>query len=322
MSNVPEPFDIIIIGGGPAGLSAASSIVRQGHKTALFDSGDYRNSTSPHLHTVPALDYADPEKFRAKARADLDQYGSVTIFNEAITSLKQLNNGLFEAVAAENDKSYIAKKIILATGVDDIFPDIEGYEECWVSGIFHCLYCNGWEEKGVPSAGMLAQGDVSNALVALHFARQALQLTNSVTIYTNGNHQLADDLQAALKAAPAPMVVDSRRIVRLSKEPVRARITLYFDDETRKTEGFLAHKTSTKLRSSDLATQLGLELTPMGTIAVHPPFNQTSVKGVFAAGDCASPMQTITAAMHSGSCVGGGAPLQIQAELYGQKAIF
>ncbi|KAM7189758.1 hypothetical protein V8F33_009897 [Rhypophila sp. PSN 637] len=302
MSNVPEPFDIIIIGGGPAGLSAASSIVRQGHKTALFDSGAYRNSTSPHLHTVPAWDYADPEKFRAKARADLDQYGSVTIFNKTITSLKQVNNGQFEAVTGENDKSYVAKKIILATGVDDIFPDIEGYEECWVSGIFHCLYCNGWEEKGVPSAGMLAQGDVSNALVALHFARQALQLTNST--------------------APAPMVVDSRKIVKLSKEPVRARITLYFDDETRKTEGFLAHKTSTKLRSSDLATELGLELTPMGTIAVHPPFNQTSLKGVFAAGDCASPMQTITAAMHSGSCVGGGAPLQIQAELYGQKAIF
>ena len=151
---------------------------------------------------------------------------------------------------------------------------------------FHCLYCHGWEEKGVPSSGMLAQGDVSNVLVALHFARQALRLSDQVTIYTNGNEKLADELTEALKAAPAPMTVDSRTIAKLVKAPERTQVTLQFTDGTSKTEGFLAHKPSTKLRG-DLAQQLGLDLTPMGTIVVSPPFNQTSLKGVFAAGDCA-----------------------------------
>lgn len=186
---------------------------------------------------------------------------------------------------------------------------------------FHCLYCQGWEERGVPSSGLLAQGDVSNVLVALHFARQGLRLSNYVTIYTNGNEKLADELTEALKAAPAPISVDSRTISNLVKAPERAQVTLQFTDGTSKTEGFLAHKPSHNLRG-DLAQQLGLDLTPMGTIAISPPFNQTSLKGVFAAGDCASPMPVVIFALSSGAAAGVGAPLQIQAETYGQKCVF
>jgi thioredoxin reductase len=186
---------------------------------------------------------------------------------------------------------------------------------------FHCLYCHGWEEKGTPSAGMLAEGDVNNVVVALHFARQALRMSRHVTLYTHGNTQLTAELTSALEAAPAPMSVDARKITQLVKGPERSQVILHFEDGTTTTEAFLAHKPKTKLRG-DLAEQLGVELTPMNTVKVSPPFNQTSVKGVFAAGDCTSPMQTVTAALHSGTCTGGGAPLQIQAETLKQRAIF
>lgn len=168
---------------------------------------------------------------------------------------------------------------------------------------------------------MLAEGDTSIAIVALHFARQALRMTEQVTLYTNGDEKLAQDLKEAVEAAPAPMTVDSRKITKLSKAQERSQITLHFEDGTSRTEAFLAHKPKTKLRGT-LAQQLGLELTPMGTIMVDGPFNQTSVKGVFAAGDCFSPMQTVNAALHSGTCTGGGAPLQIQAETFKQRALF
>ncbi|ROW17441.1 hypothetical protein VPNG_00942 [Cytospora leucostoma] len=314
----PE-YDIIIIGGGPAGLSAAASIVRQDHKTVLFDSGAYRNSQSRHMHTVPSWDHRDPEEFRAASRADFARYGSITVEDVRVEGLQRREDGLFEATGG--GRAWAGKKVILATGVEDVFPDIPGYAECWVSGIFHCLYCHGWEERGVPSAGMLAEGDTGAVIPALHFARQALRMSKQVTLYTNGNEQLAKDLTDALEAAPAPMKVDPRKITELVKAPERARITLQLEDGTTATEGFLAHKPRTRLRG-DLAQQLGLELTPMSTIKVNPPFNQTSVKGVFAAGDCASPMQTVTAALHSGTCTGGGAPLQIQAETFRQPAIF
>lgn len=126
-------YDIIIIGGGPAGLSAAASIVRQDHKTVLFDSGKYRNAASKHMHTVPTWDHRNPADFRTSSRTDLERYGSVTVENVGIESLKQNENGLF--VATGNGVTWMGKKVILATGVEDVFPDIPGYAECWVSGI-------------------------------------------------------------------------------------------------------------------------------------------------------------------------------------------
>ncbi|KAK6214675.1 hypothetical protein LQW54_004183 [Pestalotiopsis sp. IQ-011] len=312
-------YDIIVIGGGPSGLSAASSIVRQDHKTLLIDSGKYRNSLSKHMHTLPSWDHRDPSEFRAAAKADFTRYGSITVEDAEVESAKKLEDGRFQLEAA--GKSWIGKKLILATGVEDVFPDIPGYADCWVSGIFHCLYCHGWEEKGVSSVGMLGEGDTSRWVVALHFARQALRLSDTVVLYTNGDEKLGKELEDALAGAPAPMTVDNRKITKLVKAPGRSQVTLHFADGGSKTEGFLAHKPKTKLRGT-LAEQLGLEITPMNTIKVNPPFNQTSVKGIFAAGDCSTPMQTVTSALHSGTCTGGGAPLQIQAETYGQPAIF
>jgi thioredoxin reductase len=158
-------------------------------------------------------------------------------------------------------------------------------------------------------------------MLALHFARQALRMSSHVTLYTNGNNALADEITAALETAPAPMKADSRKIVKLEKALERAQVTLHFADGTTTTEAFLAHKPKMRLKG-DLATQLGLDTSPQGTIKINPPFNQTSVKGVFAAGDCASPMQTVTSALLSGTCAGGGAPLQIQAQMYNQRPLF
>lgn len=168
---------------------------------------------------------------------------------------------------------------------------------------------------------MLAEGDTGHVLPALHFARQALRISKQVTLYTNGNKELAKQLEEALAKGPAPMTVNSKKIEKLVKGPERSQIVLHFGDGTSKTEAFLAHKPKTKLRGS-LHEQLGLELGPKGNINTNPPFNQTSLKGVFAAGDCCSPMQTVTAALYTGTCTGGGAPSQLQAETYNQPALF
>jgi thioredoxin reductase len=189
------------------------------------------------------------------------------------------------------------------------------------SSRFHCLYCHGWEEKGVESSGALVIGESASLPVSFHIARQALRFSKEVILYTNGNIELAGDLNKELQSITAPMKVDARKIIRLEKSPVRAEVTLHFDDEQSKTEGFLFGKPPTKLRG-DLHKQLGLALTPKGTILVNPPFNQTSLEGIFAAGDCASLMQTVTTAQASGTNAGAGAPLQLQAEMWGQAPIF
>lgn len=126
-------YDILIVGGGPAGLSAASSIVRQDHKTVLFDSGKYRNAESKHMHTLPSWDHRDPAEFRSASLAGLERYGSVTVENVEIETIKQRDNGNFEA--SGGGKVWTGKKVILAAGVEDIFPHIAGYAECWVSAM-------------------------------------------------------------------------------------------------------------------------------------------------------------------------------------------
>ena len=106
-----------------------------------------------------------------------------------------------------------------------------------------------------------------------------------MTLYTNENEQLAGELKVALNMAPAPITINPRNVTRFVKTPERARITLHFEDRTSITEAFLAHMPRTKLRSS-LAQQLGCAIIPIQTIVINLPFNQTSIKGAFAAGDC------------------------------------
>lgn len=128
----PE-YEIIIVGGGPAGLSTASTIVRQDHKTVLFDSGKYRNALSRHMHTVPTWDHEDPQAFREAAIKGLERYGTVTVEKVEVEAINQREDGLFEVLAGGN--TWMGKKVVLATGVEDIFPDIPGYASCWVSGM-------------------------------------------------------------------------------------------------------------------------------------------------------------------------------------------
>ncbi|KAI0003964.1 FAD/NAD(P)-binding domain-containing protein [Xylariaceae sp. FL0662B] len=260
----PE-YDIIIISADTAGLSTASSIVRQDHKTLLFDSGQVPERTNQtHAHEAE------------------------------VETLKQRENGYLEVTTS--GKTWRGKKVILATGVEDIFPSIPGYDQCWVSGIFHCLCCHGWEEKGHPSAGVLAEGD-ANAALTLHLGRQALRLPEQ-----------------------RQMAVEPRKILRLVKVPDRSEVQLHFGDGARSTEAFVAHKPKFALHG-DLHQQLGLQLSSTGMIVVSPPSNQTRVRAFFAAGDCASPMNTITQALHSGTCTGGGAPLQVQAETWNEMSL-
>jgi thioredoxin reductase len=126
-------YEIIILGCGPAGLSAASSIVRQDYKTVLFDSGKYRNSESKHMYTMPTWDHQDPKAFRDAAIKDLKRYGTVTVEKVDIETIKQQDDGLFEV--GGGGRSWTGKKVILATGVEDVYPDIPGYAECWVTGM-------------------------------------------------------------------------------------------------------------------------------------------------------------------------------------------
>ncbi|KAI1176311.1 putative thioredoxin reductase glit-like protein [Nemania sp. FL0916] len=314
--SAPVLYDALVVGAGPAGLSTALTLARALQNVVVFDSGVFRNQRASHMHTLPTWDHQNPSEFRAAARSEiLTRYKTVSFHSAALQSITKVEGGGFEA-ASEDGLRWRGRSVVLATGVKDVFPDIEGYDSCWVHGIFHCLFCHGYEERGAASVGVLAIGEVANVPPALHLARAAKQLADKVTIYTGGSSELASAVSAALKdSEKSTIVTDARPIAKLVKEKEGTDVTIHFGDGSGSArEGFLVHRPKTEL-NGPFAQQLALELTPGGDIQTTPPFGETSVPGVFAAGDCASAGKIVANALSTGAFSGAGVAAKLQASV-------
>ncbi|GES62225.1 thioredoxin reductase GliT [Aspergillus terreus] len=318
LSNGALLFDVLIIGAGPSGLSAATGLARQLHTAVVFDSGVYRNAKTQHMHNVLGWDHRNPAELRAAARADLtSRYSTIHFHNSTVERIRQLEaQQLFEAQDAHGRRWY-GRKVVLATGVRDVPLDIEGYSECWANGIYHCLFCDGYEERGQETVGVLAMGPVANPQRALHLARMAQRLSEMVTVYTNGNEQLVAEIQRAAESSinTTPWLkFDARRIRRFEKGAISQTVVVHFGETDKpKVEGFLVYNPQTEV-NGPLAKQLALTMTEGGDIQTTSPFHETSVPGVFAVGDCATPFKAVTPAVAMGSQAAGGLVAQLQAE--------
>ncbi|TGO09821.1 hypothetical protein BTUL_0153g00070 [Botrytis tulipae] len=326
--------DVLIIGAGPAGISCAAALARLRHTAIVFSSNKFRNEKSKHMHTVSTWDHRDPSEFRAASREDiLARYKTICFENVGIQTVEKISkdgdgegSGIFKAID-DTGKGWWGRKLVLATGVRDIMVDIEGYEECWARSIFHCLYCHGYESSPAQSAGVLAIGDCASPQLALHLARQALRLSETVTIYTHGNEALTEEIESAKVASNSDINSKCRSKIEICNYSIQkfipndnppSGLTVVIDKKNGvglkdHKHTFLLHKPVTE-QSNNLAHQLGMELTEQGDIKVTAPFNETSVRGVFATGDCASILKNVAGAMYSGTCAGAGVGSQIQGE--------
>ncbi|KAF5021308.1 hypothetical protein F66182_6706 [Fusarium sp. NRRL 66182] len=306
-------YDVLIIGGGPAGLSMASGLARQIYTALVLDSGVYRNAPAKHMHNVVGFDHVDPAQFRAKAREDLEKrYESIEFKSATIVTVQKTDAGTFEAVD-DQGTVYRGKKLGLGTGVRDIFEDQpSGYRDCWGRGIFHCLYCHGFEERGAESVGVLAGGLLSTADMLAHVTPMAKRLSRSVTVYANGDPSLIEGIRA--KVHSSKVHYDPRKMTNVQLVHKGPQVTITFEDGSSKTEGFVVNHPAV-VQAAPFAEQLGLETTPTGVIKAEAPFNETSVKGCFAFGDAATMMRSVMQAMHMGGFGAIGAATQLQREL-------
>lgn len=321
MALRPQIVDSLIIGAGPAGLAAALAHARTLTTAVVFDSSSYRNEGITHMHSVPSRDHMDPYEFRRIAREQItSRYETVWFEQATIThAVKKLVGEKkwdgFEIKDSEG-KTYEGRKLILATGSRDIFPDIKGYVENWPQHIYQCLACDGFEQRGTP-IGVLE----FTSPFHIHFTNMALNFDSRVTIFSNGPVSDEQSIQTQLKLAKAfGAKLDERKIVRLvNNGPSHTDgVTIEFTEGEPVTLGFLVHKPPTTNRAQDLIEQLGLECVDSklgGHVKIeNPMFNSTSVKGVFAAGDTMVMMKQVTVAMAEGLKAAAGAGMEIATE--------
>jgi gliotoxin/aspirochlorine biosynthesis thioredoxin reductase len=182
---------------------------------------------------------------------------------------------------------------------------------------FHCLFCHGYEDRGAPSSGVLVVQAV-NAALGAHMAQNAAQLTNEVTLYTNGDDAVLSELKPMVGGLDqSKFKSDTRKIKQLAAGDAEDSVIVEFDDGTTKSEKFLVHNPQTTAQGPFVA-QLGLATTPGGDIQADGPFYQTSVPGVYAVGDCSTPYKVTPSSITSGCNAAVAAAAEIQAAKYSE----
>jgi thioredoxin reductase len=266
--------DVIIVGAGPAGLNAALIMGRQRRQTLVLDSGRPRNAPADEMHMYLTRDGFSPSEFRTIGRAELAAYETVEVRGAEVVAAKATANG-FEIRLADGTCEE-ARKLLLSTGQVDTFPAVNGLVERFGKCVFHCPFCHGFEARDKPLA--VLGGDFVSAVLSLYLADR---FSADVVLCANGPAALPAELTGKLR---------DKGVV-LREEPVTAvrgelgDLTVVFEDGLELHRGALFHKTATKQHSA-LAVDLGCELFEDGCLRVDE-FQQTTVPGVFAAGDLA-----------------------------------
>jgi hypothetical protein len=298
--SVPcSQFDVLIVGGGPSGLQAAMSLGRLARNVLILDSGAYRNDPTFEAHDVIGLDGLRPAEIRQRARDNLEVYKDyVHYLRTQVTSIRSVENATyFEATTPAG--TFTGRKVVLASGVSDVLPNIVGMRRIWGAGGFWCPWCDGWEHRGGP----LAVLDMSNAGEALAVHK----LNPEATILTNGAS--VDEVFAAEPAEIRQMLVAegvnilTTKIKSVALQNPRDRrnspVLITFDDGRAKLyKGFL-FTTKRPLHSPWLAGELELGVTN-NIIDRKDYTGQTTQFGVWAVGDAASGSKNVANAIFSG----------------------
>lgn len=269
-------YDVIVIGGGPAGTQAALTLGRMHRDVLVLDSGEYRNGTVEHAHNFATHDGRPPAEIRRLAREDLAAYDTVEIRQLRADAVERDGEGFVVTTGVDQER---AAALILATGVRDVLPDVPGLAEAWGKEVAHCPFCHGHEFSG-----------------------------RRVALDVDGPH--AERLVAMLERIGAELVDVHGRV--RSVERAGGGLDLQVDDETIHVDGMFTAPTF--VQSAPFAEQLGLELSDLGVVVVDS-FQATSVAGVFAAGDLAAhrdlpmPMASVLTAQSAG-LVAGAASIQ------------
>ncbi len=284
-------YDVIIVGGSYAGLSAAMALGRSLRKVLILDSGLPCNRQTPHSHNFITQDGEKPGVIADIARAQVLQYDTVKIINDLAVSTSKIESD-FE-VTTQDGTRLRARKLIFATGIQDSMPPIKGFAECWGISVVHCPYCHGYELRNVRT-GIIANGER-----AIHLASLVHNLTREVTVLTSGKSELTSEQVA--KLAEHNIGIVETAISEIEHRQGYVQSVVFNDGNKTAFEAVYAAIPFTQ--HSDIPVALGCELTDQGYIKVDGS-QKTTVDGVFACGDNSSMMRSVANAVYTGNITG------------------
>ena len=289
-----DTYDVVIVGGGAAGLSAALVLGRARRRVAVIDAGAPRNAPAAHMHGFLSRDGMPPAGLLAKGREEVAGYGVELVSDQVLS----IDPGF--AVRLASARTVTARRILLATGVGDELPAIPGIGERWGKDLLHCPYCHGWEVRDQP-IGVLGgvPGSVQHALLIRQWSADIIFFSRTGELTPAEQRQLDGRGISVVPGEVARLVVEDDRLtgVELADGRVVARFAVFV-------------RPSNTPHDDGLLAGLGCDLNEAGFPLVDGT-GLTSVPGVWAAGNVADPRAQVITSAGAGSA----AAIAINADL-------
>ena len=299
--NENESYDVVVVGGGAAGLSGAVALARSRRSVLVVDAGDPRNAPAGHVHNFLSRDGIPPSELFAAGRAEVTRYGG-RVETGRVTALGRDGERFGVQIGAEaGPRTVAARRLLVATGLRDVLPDVPGLAARWGIDVLHCPYCHGWEVRD-QRIGILSTGPA-----AVHQALLFQQLSPHVTLLQHTGPAPAADQRAQLKTLG--VAVADGEVEQIEAGPggltgvrLAGRGHLALDAVV------VAPRVEAR---AELLEPLGLEPTeilvgehPVGTRIEADRTGATAVPGVWVVGNLTDPMAQVMAAAAAGLMAG------------------
>ncbi|MEP7126715.1 MAG: NAD(P)/FAD-dependent oxidoreductase [Byssovorax sp.] len=304
--NEQMPYDVVIVGGGPAGLSAALMLGRARKRAILFDAGSPRNAAATEIHNFATRDGIAPAEFRRIGREQLVPYPSIEVQDARVDSIAPEGAPF---VVRVGERTLQARRVLLCVGMIDVLPDVPGYKELWGKSIFQCPYCHGWEVRDRP------WGVVAQHPMMLEFALMLTGWTRDLVVFTGGALAVPDELRA--RFAAARIRIEERPIMALHGRDGHLEAVEVLGGDRVPREVLFAHPPQKQV---PLVESLNLELDEMGYVKVDAFFKKTSVPGIHAAGDLTTMRQGAVGAANDGVLAAAGLNYALTIEAVSREA--